>query len=113
MLINHLKEVIKGKATLFRPRSKKWSAFRKSFLVSNPICAACGETNHLEVHHIKPFKTHPELELDETNLITLCDKPGPDNHHLTIGHLGSFKKENPNVVEDAKSHLNKSTNPLV
>lgn len=102
---NHILDVIKGKAPLFRPRSSKWAKLRKSFLQSNSECAACGSKEFLEVHHIKSFHRNPELELDITNLIVLCDKPGPDNHHLYIGHLGNFKQENPNVITDAERHL--------
>jgi 5-methylcytosine-specific restriction endonuclease McrA len=101
-IISHIKDVVKGKASLFRPRSSKWPDLRKSFLKSHPECAACGSKEFLEVHHIKSFRLNPELELDPKNLITLCDKPGPDNHHMYIGHLGNFKQENPNVRTDTK-----------
>jgi 5-methylcytosine-specific restriction endonuclease McrA len=101
MIISHVKDVVKGKAKLFSRRSSKWPSLRKSFLETHGSCAACGCTEHLEVHHIEPFHENPSLELDSNNLITLCDKPGKDNCHLEIGHLGSFKKKNPNVREEA------------
>lgn len=105
MIIRHLKDVFKGKKKLFSRRSSKWRKIRKSFLSLNGSCAACGCTKYLEVHHIEPFHERPELELDFSNLITLCDKPGKENCHLQIGHLGSFKNKNPNVREDAKELL--------
>jgi 5-methylcytosine-specific restriction endonuclease McrA len=108
MLIKHIKDVVKGKARLFSKRSSKWPALRKSFLETNSSCAACGCTKHLEVHHIEPFHENPFLELDPNNLITLCDKPGKDNCHLEVGHLGSFKSKNPNVRTDAEEKLKKS-----
>lgn len=108
MIIGHVKDVIKGKAKLFSKRSSKWSSLRKSFLETNNFCAACGGTIFLEVHHIEPFHENPSLELDTNNLITLCDKPGKDNCHLEIGHLGSFKSKNPNVREDAAKALEKT-----
>jgi 5-methylcytosine-specific restriction enzyme A len=104
-VISHLKDVAKGKAKLLKRRSSKWPALRKAFLSANPTCAACGHTSDLEVHHILPYHENPELELDPNNLITLCDRPGPDNHHLTVGHLGDFKSKNPNVREDAAKLL--------
>lgn len=107
-IIKHAKDVIAGKTKLFSKRSSKWPALRKSFLEENSSCAACGGTNHLEVHHIEPFHENPALELDPSNLITLCDKLGKDNCHLEIGHLGNFKNKNPNVREDAARALEKT-----
>jgi len=85
-------------------RSNKWPAVRKKFLAENPACAVCGATNgKREVHHIHPFHLHPELELDPTNFITLCEnKKDGVNCHLLFGHFGNFKSVNVNVVEDSK-----------
>ena len=80
-------------------RSSKWSALEKNFLKQHPACAACGSSNRLNVHHIKPFHLHPELELEPTNLITLCmDKT--NECHIRLGHGGDFKAYNPYVEED-------------
>jgi len=105
MIISHVKDVVKGKAKLFSRRSPKWPSLRKSFLETHGSCAACGCTEFLEVHHIEPFHENPFLELSMDNLITLCDKPGKDNCHLTVGHLGSFRKKNLSVREDAEKLL--------
>lgn len=56
-------------------RSPQWKTVRKHFL-EGKTCAACGTTDNLEAHHKKPFHVHPELELDPSNLIALCEKPG-------------------------------------
>lgn len=62
----------------------------------------CGGKDKLEVHHIKPFHLHPELELDPSNLIVLCESGGGGlNCHLAIGHLGSYKSFNVDVVNDS------------
>jgi 5-methylcytosine-specific restriction endonuclease McrA len=53
----------------------------------------------LQVHHIVPFSTAPDLELEPSNLITLC--MGEFDCHLRLGHGGSFRHYNPLVVEDA------------
>lgn len=74
-------------------RSPQWTSFRNEFLKRHPICAACDRTSKLEVHHIKPFHTHPELELDTTNLVTLCEF-----HHLVVGHKGNWNDINDNVL---------------
>lgn len=56
----------------------------------------CGNEKNLEVHHIQPFHLQPELELDQSNLITLCEAIGADCH-LRQGHLGNWKGCNPNI----------------
>lgn len=90
-------------------RSSKWPAVRKKFLANNPACAVCGATNgKREVHHIRPFHLHPNLELDSSNFITLCENKNDGiNCHLSFGHLGSFKSYNVDVVADAKTWNNK------
>lgn len=56
----------------------------------------------IEVHHIRPFHLHPDLELDPANLVTLCEADkGGANCHLLFGHLGNFKSFNVEVVSDA------------
>lgn len=88
------------------PRSSSWPSVRRNFVLSNPDCAACGSNENLNVHHIKPFHENPELELDPSNLITLCRK-----HHFRIGHdpdgpwkpkKPSWVLSNPNVREDCE-----------
>jgi hypothetical protein len=73
---------------------------RKHHLEKNPTCAACGGTTLLNVHHIQPFHIHPELELDPTNLITLCEDP-MKLCHCAVGHAFDWKSYVPTVVEDA------------
>jgi len=87
-------------------RSPKWSNVRKEHLKNNPNCAACGRDKKLEVHHIKPVHLFPELELDPSNLVTLCADPC----HIVFGHLMNFKSWNSNVVIDSDLYLNKVNN---
>lgn len=90
---------------LFTPRSSGWAAVRKAFLEKNPDCAVCGRRNGNVPHHVKPFHLHPEDELKEANLITLCL-----DHHLWFGHYGSWSSFNAHVREDAKSWLQRIEN---
>ena len=99
--ITAVKDVLQGKP--FSLRSSKWFEVRDLFVKSNPTCAACGGNIKLQVHHMQPFHLHPELELDSTNLITLCESG--TKCHLEIGHLGNWKNFNPNVVQDAAKTL--------
>jgi 5-methylcytosine-specific restriction enzyme A len=98
-LVKHIESEKEPKGS---KRSDKWPKARKAFLVDNPTCAMCGGNKKLEVHHIRPFHLHPDLELDPKNFVTLCEnKKDGSNCHLLFGHLGSFKSFNVNVVQDA------------
>ena len=100
-LADHVKDVLKGKAPVRKTRSSKWGKVRETHLESNPNCAVCEGDKELNVHHIRPFHLHPELELEPTNLITLCESTKHGiNCHLLIGHLGNFRNINPHVLED-------------
>lgn len=80
-------------------RSPHWGTAQNKHLKRQPMCQCCRSVKNLQVHHIKPFHLFPELELVESNLITLC----MDNDcHLLVGHGGSFKAYNPEVETDCK-----------
>jgi len=82
---------------ILKKRSSEWPKVEKEFRVKHPVCEACGSSKNLNVHHKKPFHLYPELELEPSNLITLCmDK----ECHLKLGHGGDWKAYNPHVVED-------------
>ena len=100
MATTTLKELEEGKEPSHK-RSPRWGKVRKEHLKNNPTCALCGGMRKLEVHHIKPFHVHPELELDPDNLLTLCEDKGDGVYcHLFFGHLGSYKSINVTVRED-------------
>ncbi len=86
-------------------RSTHWPKARREHLLRQPACAACGGTEHLEVHHIHPYHLFPDRELDQANLITLCE--GPCNCHLTFGHLHSWQAYNPGVRADVEKYFHK------
>jgi hypothetical protein len=48
--------------------------------------------------HICRALGRPELELDQRNLITLCE--GAISHHILIGHLDDWQSYNPDVTTD-------------
>ena len=83
-------------------RSSHWPAARRAHLNLQPECQVCGARELVEVHHVLPYHLFPDLELAAGNLITLCDPPGPTNHHLETGHLGNWLNWNPQVREDCE-----------
>lgn len=83
-------------------RSALWPAVRREHLRQKPVCELCGnrDPEDIEVHHVEPFHTHPERELDPTNLVTLCERSPvlqQLNCHLWAGHLGAWRAINPRV----------------
>ncbi len=105
-LFRHLIRVHKAnkhEADKREKRSSQWPKVEKAHLAAQPSCAACGAKTHLQVHHEQPFHSHPELELDPKNLITLCMTR--NDCHILVGHGDSFKFYNPNVVRDAAEML--------
>lgn len=100
-ILLQVQDLLKGKVTLSQKRSKDWPKIRKLFLNQHSTCAVCNGIKNIEVHHIQPFHTNPELELDPTNLITLCEsKKHGVNCHLFFGHLGNYKLVNYDVTLD-------------
>lgn len=83
-------------------RHWKWPTVRAQHLKRNPTCAACGTRAQLQVHHKQPFWKSPELELDPSNLITLCA-----DDHLTFGHLKNWSSWNDAVDADCAAYFAK------
>jgi 5-methylcytosine-specific restriction endonuclease McrA len=89
-------------------RSPHWSRVADEHLLREPACVACGyRGRHVQVHHVKPFHLHPDLELDPNNLITLCEARGRE-HHLLLGHLDSWHSYNEHIRADAKHFYRKT-----
>lgn len=86
-------------------RSPKWYSLRCRTLQNANGCEACKSLKSLQVHHVKPVYTHPELELDPSNLMVLCR-----TCHLHIGHGGCWMQVNPMARDSASTLL---ANPLL
>jgi hypothetical protein len=81
-------------------RSGAWPRVRREHLAKEPACVACGRDDELEVHHVVPFHDRPSLELDDSNLVTLCADPC----HFVFGHCLNWRHSNPRVREDAAAY---------
>ena len=100
-IIEVLIDRITGKAPKGAKRSNKWRKVRKQVLKDNQMCAICGSKKTLRVHHLIPFHLAPDLELQKNNLVVLCEnKKYGINCHLLCGHLGNFRRTNPNCEID-------------
>lgn len=90
-------------------RSGKWHTLEKAHLSNHPACEACGTRKLVVVHHKLPFHVYPELELEWTNFISLCES-ATHNCHLIFGHLLSWKSWNVNVVVDVTRYRDELAN---
>ncbi len=100
-IIKTLTDRVSGKAPKGAKRSPKWRKVRKVFITNNPTCFVCGSKKKVEVHHKVPFHIAPDMELNEGNLVSLCEnKKYGLNCHLLLGHYGNYKKFNPNIDND-------------
>lgn len=54
-------------------RTQRWKAVRlQAKRRDNFRCVSCGSAGRLEVDHIQPIRTHPDLAFDLGNLQSLC-----------------------------------------
>jgi 5-methylcytosine-specific restriction enzyme A len=68
-------------------RTKRWKALRTEALRRDGYkCVQCGRAGRLEVDHVLPVRTHPELSWDLTNLQTLCPSCHTRKTRLECGH---------------------------
>lgn len=55
---------------------RKW----KKEVLKRGKCELCGETEHLEAHHIVPWAIYPKGRIDVKNGMCLCDKCHAEQH---------------------------------
>lgn len=95
-------------AAQVRPRSRSWAwrLVSRSHLRKFPTCAACGSARSVVAHHIIPVSVDPTLELNPSNLLTLCESSAINfNCHLYIGHGGNWSAYNPHCRAHAADML--------
>jgi 5-methylcytosine-specific restriction enzyme A len=68
-------------------RSKRWKGLRyQAKRRDGWQCVQCGAKGRLEVDHIKPVRTNPELAYDLNNLQTLCVSCHTRKTRIECGH---------------------------
>lgn len=68
-------------------RTERWKALRQQALRRDGFaCLCCGARGRLEVDHIKPVRSHPELAWDLGNLQSLCPSCHTRKTRLECGH---------------------------
>ena len=67
--------------------TRRWQVLRHQILERDGWkCRCCGERRRLEIDHIKPVRTHPELSFDPRNLQALCGPCHTRKTRIECGH---------------------------
>ena len=68
-------------------RTKRWKVLRMAILERDGFrCKDCGCGGRLEVDHVKPVRTNPELSYDPINLQALCPSCHTKKTRIECGH---------------------------
>jgi 5-methylcytosine-specific restriction enzyme A len=68
-------------------RTARWKVLRMAILERDGFrCRACGCGGRLEVDHIKPVRTHPDLSYTPGNLQALCPGCHTKKTRIECGH---------------------------
>lgn len=68
-------------------RTPRWKVLRMSILERDGFrCRSCGCGGRLEVDHVKPVRTHPDLAYDPGNLQALCPGCHTKKTRIECGH---------------------------
>ena len=73
--------------------TKRWQALRHEILErDNWTCVCgCGRRTRLEIDHIKPVRTHPDLAFDPANLQTLAAPCHTKKTRIECGHTAPVR----------------------
>lgn len=90
-------------------RGPRWKALRMQALDRDGWqCVQCGERRRLEVDHILPVRTHPNLAYSLANLQCLCARCHTRKTRIEVGHapLSKPRQEWRNFLSSMKGKTN-------
>jgi 5-methylcytosine-specific restriction endonuclease McrA len=68
-------------------RGQRWKTMRMAILERDGFrCRECGARGRLEIDHIQPVRTHPELSFKPSNLQALCPACHTRKTRIECGH---------------------------
>lgn len=88
-------------------RTQRWKALRLQVIRRDEWkCVQCGDMRRLEVDHILPVKTHPELAFVLSNLQCLCGSCHARKTRLEVGHkpLPPERQKWRNLLSNERKH---------
>lgn len=79
-------------------KTEAYKVFAFNLIAFIGRCQICGSSLNLQIHHIKPIRTHAELIIDPLNCLVLCSGQNKASGcHKMYGHNGDFMLINPDV----------------
>ena len=92
-------------------KSARWKALRMQALDRDDWrCVQCGDRRRLEVDHIEPVRTRPDLSFALGNLQCLCARCHARKTRLEVGHkaLPPERQEWRDLLRDMQRNTNES-----
>ena len=89
--------------------TRRWQVLRMAVLERDGwACVDCGARKRLEVDHVKPVRTHPELSYNPGNCATRCRVCHARKTRLEVGHKPTSpeRQEWRDLVQDMHSNPN-------
>lgn len=93
-------------------RTNRWKTLRMAILERDGFrCRSCGCGGRLEVDHIKPVRTHPDLSYEPSNLQALCPSCHTRKTRIECGHpkprkdLSDWQKSVTSLSTTDKKHI--------
>jgi hypothetical protein len=81
-VLKQIKKKASSQITDKRYRTFHHTAWATMVKLRDGKCVECGSEKSLHAHHIKPYKSHPELRYDIGNGVTLCSVCHRIHHSL-------------------------------
>lgn len=95
-------------------RGQRWHALRMAILERDGFrCKSCGCGGRLEVDHINPVRTHPELSYEPGNLQALCPSCHTKKTRIECGHPASIQSPERDAWAKAVADLATKPNPAI
>lgn len=93
--------------------TRRWQVLRQAVLERDGwACVDCG-TKHgrLEIDHVKPVRTHPELAFDPANCTTRCSSCHTKKTRIECGHSAPISNPERTAWGKAVAALATNNNP--
>lgn len=96
-------------------KSRRWQVLRQIVLERDgwTCTCGCGSRRRLEIDHIKPVRTHPELAFDPANLQTLAASCHTKKTRIECGHAAPIITPEREAWGQAVADLAAKPNPAM
>ena len=90
----------------------RWQVLRQAILERDGWkCRCCGSLRRLEIDHVKPVRTNPELAFDPANCATRCSSCHTKKTRIECGHPAPLRSPARDAWAQAVADLAANTNP--